>query len=152
MDENVNNFVKNERSLKLRIRFDYRGEKAGRLFGGKSPDKIAEETREQKAALMRNVPKKGIYIEDIDMGTEVYTIYDEDTGKETAFAPLELTVTADTIEDIIRFIMCQEFRKIEFIEPEEIVFSNKDLERILYKMNEELNNFSAYLEKRMTER
>jgi len=142
----------NRENLRLRIRFDYKGEKSGRLFGGKSPDKLAEETREQKAALLRNVPMKGIFIEDIDMGTEVYVVYDEETGKEAAYAPLELTVVADTIEDVVRFVMCQEFRKVEMLEPKQLILSNKDIERILYKMNEELNNFSEALEKRLNNR
>ena len=45
--------------IRLSVRFDYRGEKTGKfLFGGKNTDKLAEETREKKAALLRNVPNK----------------------------------------------------------------------------------------------
>jgi len=140
-------------NIKLRIRFDYKAERAARLlFGGKSPDKLAEEIREQKAALLRNVPIKGIVIEDIDMGIEVYKVYDEETGREAAYAPLELVVTADTIEDVVRFVMCQEFRKIEMLEPKQLVLNKKDIERILYKMNEELHHFSEVLEKKLNSR
>ena len=139
-------------TLNVRVRFDYRGEKAGKLFGGKNIEKAAEEIREQKAALLRNVPIKGIHINEIEMGTEVYTVYDESTGKESAYAPLEMTLTADSIEDVIRFIMREEFRKIEIIEPPQILFTNKDIERILFKMNEEFNNVLEALEKKLNSR
>ncbi|HBT20499.1 MAG TPA: hypothetical protein DEA47_03920 [Peptococcaceae bacterium] len=142
-----------ESNIKLRVRFDYKAERTGRLlFGGKSPDRLAEEIREQKAALLRNVPIKGINIEDIDMGIEIYKVYDEETGREAAYAPLELIISADTIEDVVRFVMCQEFRKVEILEPKQLVLNKKDIERILYKMNEELHHFSEVLEKKINSR
>ena len=140
-------------NIRLRIRFDYKAERVAKLlFGGKSPDKLAEEIREQKAALLRNVPIKGIVIEDIDTGIEVYKVYDENTGREVAYAPLELVITADTIEDVVHFVMCQEFRKIEMLEPKQLVLNKKDIERILYKMNEELHHFSEVLERKLNSR
>jgi hypothetical protein len=137
------------KSLKVRLRFDYRGEKNGGLFGRKTSEKVAEEMREHIAALLRNVPRRGISIEEINADLEIYTIYDEESGKEAAFAPLEILVNADRIEDIMGFIVRPEFRRIEVIHPEEIVLSNKGLERLLYKVNEELNEFTRALEKKL---
>lgn len=138
--------------LKVQIRFDYRGEKTGRLFGGKSTERIAQEARDHKAALLRNVPMRGILIEEIDTSLDVYTVFDEETGKEVAFAPLEMIIGADSIEDIMGFIMRPEFRRINIIHPVETALSNKDLERILYKVNEELANFTQALEKKLNSR
>jgi len=140
------------KALKVRLRFDYRGEKTGGLFGRKSSERVAVEMREHVAALLRNVPRRGITIEEINADLEVYTIYDEETGKEAAFAPLEILVNADKIEDIITFIMRPEFRRIEVIHPEEIKLSNLGLERLLYKVNEELGEFTRALEKKLNSR
>lgn len=137
------------KSLKVRLRFDYRGEKSGGLFGRKTSEKVAEDLREHITALMRNVPRRGITIEEIDTNIEVYTIFDEETGRQAAYAPLEILVSADRIEDIIGLIMRPEFRRIEVMHPEETYLTNKDLERLLYKINEELNNFTQALEKKL---
>ena len=147
-----NNDRKTAKSLKVRLRFDYRGEKNGGLFGRKTSEKAAEERREKVAALLRNVPRRGISIEDINADMEIYTIYDDETGREAAFAPLEILIKADRIEDIIGFIMRPEFRRIEVVHPEEIVMSNKGLERLLYKVNEELGDYTRNLEKKLGSR
>lgn len=147
-----NNGKKTTKSLKVRLRFDYRGEKNGGLFGRKTSEKVAEEMREQVAALLRNVPKRGISIEDINADLEIYTIYDEEANREAAFAPLEILIKADRIEDIMGFIMRPEFRRIEVIHPEEIIMSNKSLERLLYKVNEELGDYTRNLEKKLNSR
>ena len=140
---------KTPKPLKMRLRFDYRGEKSGGLFGRKTSEKVAEELREHIAALLRNVPRRGITIEEIDTNIEIYTILDDVTGKEEAYAPLQILVNADTIEDIIGFVMRPEFRRIEVISPEELALSNKVLERLLYKVNEELGHFTQVLEKKL---
>lgn len=145
-------YTKKARSLKVRLRFDYRGEKNGGLFNRKPSDKVAEELREQVASLLRNVPRRGIYIEEIDTTLEIYSIIDEETGNETAFAPLEMVAYADTIEDIIGFIMRPEFRTIEVLHPEDVSLSNKSLERLLYKVSEELGKFTQAMEKKLNSR
>ena len=137
-------------ALRAKIRLDYQAEGKQRsfLFGGKNVERLAEETREQKVALLRNVPVQGVKIEDVDLTQEIYTVYDEDANSETAFAPVILTVTADTVEDVLKFVMRSEFRKIEIIEPEEAFFTKFDIERILFKINEELHTFKRHLEKK----
>ncbi|MGI6330198.1 MAG: hypothetical protein ACOX1Y_00130 [Zhaonellaceae bacterium] len=137
------------RPLHLKIRLDYKGEPQNRFFfGGKTGEKVAEEIREQKVALMRNVPFQGITINDIDMSVETYSIFDEVSGEEIAYAPVIVELMADDIEDIIRFIVKEEFRKIEIIEPQEIIMAKQDLERLIFKVNEEMRVFRASLEKK----
>lgn len=143
---------KPEMTLRMQIRFDYKGEKTGRLFGGKNTERMAEETRDHRVAMLRNVPLRGILIEDIDTSAETYTVFDDETGKEVAYAPLELVICADNIEDVLGFVMRPEFRRIRIIHPMEMVLSNKDLERMLYKVNEELHNFTQALEKKLNNR
>lgn len=143
-----------EMPLRLCVRFDYRGisKPKGFFFGSKNIDEAAEETREHKAALLRNVPVQGIHIEDIDLSNEVYTVFDENIGGPVAYAPIYVTIRAEFIEDVVRFIMCEEFRKVELIEPEQILLSKYDIERLLFKMNEELRLLQVYLERRANQR
>jgi len=134
----------------VKIRLDFKGTgKPGRfLFGGKTIDKAAEESREQQLAVFRNVPIQGIHIIDIDVSTEIYTVYDDITNSEIAYAPLILTVKADSLENIIRFIAREDFRKIEILDPASLTLSHSEIERILFKMYEEMKEFRAWLERK----
>lgn len=137
-------------AIKIRFRFDYPGiGKAGKIFGKKSIEQTAEETRQHKVALLRNVPNQGIRIEDIDMSSEVYTVYDDVSRKEIAYAPVFVTISADNIEDALKFSMKEEFRTVIVLEPEEVSLSKAEVERILYKASEELHEYKEYLLKRI---
>lgn len=105
--------------------------------------------REQKVALLRNVPMQGIHIEDIDMSGDIYTVYDDFTGSAVGYAPVVITVSCDTLDDAMRFVMKEEFRKVEVLEPEEITLNKIEIERLLFHVNEELKAYKAYLEKKM---
>ncbi|WP_334110267.1 hypothetical protein [Thermodesulfitimonas autotrophica] len=139
-----------EREIRARIRLDFRGvSRPGRLlFGGKTTEKAAEDAREQQAALFRNVPLQGIRIEDINMSWEVYTVADEVTGAEVAFAPLELTVVAEGMDDLVRLVFREEFRKIEILEPENVVLSRYEMERFFFRIGEELARYRVALERK----
>ncbi len=135
----------------MKVRFDYRGEgKQGRLFSRwKEGEEVAEEIREQRATLLRNIPIQGVKIENINTNGEVYVVYDETSGREIAYAPVEFVLEADTIEDVIPFLLRDEFRKVEVLSPAQISLDKHQVERIIYKMNEELRTYRLYLEKRM---
>lgn len=133
-------------SIKVRLRFDYIGKgKSGKLFGGKNIEHLAEENRQHKISLIRNVPIQGIRIEDIDMSQEIYSVYDDIAAKTIAYAPAIITFYADSLEDAIRFSMKDEFRTVEILEPEEIVLSRYDMDRLLFKINEELTEYKDYM-------
>jgi len=134
----------------VKIRLDFKGTgKPGRfLFGGKNVDKAAEESREQQLAVFRNVPMQGIQIIDIDVSTEVYTVYDDIANNEVAYAPLVLTIKADSLENIIRFITREDFRKIEVLDPASITLSHNDIERLLFRFYEEMKEFRYWLERK----
>lgn len=135
--------------IRMKVRFDFAGKtKSGkRFFGSKSSEETAEEMRQQQITLIRNVPVQGIHIEDIEMNQEIYTIYDEVTSKAVAYAPVSIAFTADSLEDAVRFTMKEEFRTVEIIEPEELVLSRIDMERLLLKISDELLNYKSYLER-----
>ncbi|MGO0122730.1 hypothetical protein [Desulfothermobacter acidiphilus] len=139
------------KGLKVRVRLDFRGTgRSGRLFfGGKNSEKMAEEAREQQAAYFRNVPFQGIKVAHIDMSQEVYTVFDESQGGEIAYAPLEITVDADGVEDLVRLVFREEFRKIEILSPDEVVLSKYELERIFYRIGEEVLRYRQKLERRL---
>jgi hypothetical protein len=131
--------------IKLKMRFDYQGKtKSGKLFRSKNIGQVAEETRQHQVSMMRNVPIQGIRIEDIDMSQEVYTIIDDINGKMIAYAPVLITFWADSIENIIKFVIKEEFRTIEIIEPEELSLSKGDLEKILFKVSQDLSEYRQY--------
>lgn len=134
----------------VKVRLDFKGTgKPGRfLFGGKATDKAAEEAREQQVAIFRNVPLQGIHIIDIDVSTEVYTVYDEITNSDTAYAPLVLTIKADGLENVIRFITREDFRKIEILDPASISLGHNDIERLLFRVHEEMKEFRSRLERK----
>lgn len=137
-------------SIKLRVRFDYRGtaKPKGLFFGGKNVEQVAEEVREHKAALLRNVPFQGIHIEEIDTSSQPYLVVEEPGGAPTAYAPVLVTFRAEVIEDIIRFIMREELRKVEVIEPELIELSKQDIERFLFRVSEEMRYYRTSYERR----
>lgn len=143
-----------EKRMRVRARFDYRGEgKQGRVFmRGKEGEQVAEETREQKAILMRNLPIQGVRIEEINTDSEIYTVRDEVSSREVAYAPIEFVLDTDSIEDLIPFLLREEFRKIDVIAPGELVLSKHDIERIIYRITEEMRNYQLYLERRLTSR
>jgi len=128
--------------IRFKVRFDFKGEhRPGRfLFGGKSIEQVAEETREEQLALLKNIPIQGISFIDYDISQEPYIIYDEESGEKVAYAPCEITLSADSVEDMVRFAMREEFRKLEILEPPQMLLTSNDLERILFKMNEEFKN------------
>lgn len=137
--------------LKLKVRFDYRGTaKRGRVLkSGVNELQAAEAIREQKANYLRNVPIQGIHIEDIDMSFEVYNVFDDIADEKAGFAPLTIMVTAESIEDAIRFVMKEEFRKVEVIEPAELHLSRLDIERLLFSVNDEIKTYRNYLQRKI---
>jgi hypothetical protein len=137
-----------ETSLRVRIRLDFKSEVKTKFFGNKNPIKAAEDVREQQVALIRNVPFQGVKVEDIDLGMEIYVVFDDTTGEDVAYAPVFITLEADSFEDIVRFIMKDEFRKIEILEPQEVYLTKQEAERLLYKMNTELRSYRNAIDKK----
>lgn len=126
-------------SVKARIRLDFKAEDGGRKFFWKRPNlqEIAKTLRSKQVSLLRNLPFQGLSVEELDEEKDVYLIPDVVNHKEIAYAPLELTVDADSIEDLMQFTLREEFRKIKILEPNEISLSNGEVERLLFKVNEE---------------
>ncbi len=132
--------------IKLKMRFDYDGKaKSGKLFRSKSIEQIAEETRQHQVSMIRNVPLQGVRIDDIDMSHEVYVIIDDISGKKTAYAPVVITLWADNMNDVIKFVIKEEFRTIEIIEPDELKLSRGDLEKLFFKVGQDLSDYRKYL-------
>ncbi|NLM52598.1 MAG: hypothetical protein GX197_07235 [Firmicutes bacterium] len=127
--------------IRAKIRFDYKGKSrpARFFFGGKNSEEVADELREQQAALWRNVPLQGIMIEKIDLG-EIYFVYDEETDDEVAFAPLELEVIADSLWFLVRFAVREEFRRVKIIEPPELTLSLQEMEQIFFEVHNQTNS------------
>lgn len=133
-----------------KIRLDFKGVgKPGKLFfGGRNTEKVAEDIREQQVAVFRNVPMQGITIEDIDMSIDVYSVIDDLDGTEVAYAPLVLVISADALQDVLRFVVREEFRKIEILEPSRMQLTKHDMERLFFRMAEEMREYSLYLERK----
>ncbi|MDS1030666.1 hypothetical protein RDV78_09335 [Bacillota bacterium LX-D] len=148
MKVRVNDQIVNK-DLQVKLRLDYKGEAHNKFFlKGKSSERAADEVREQRAALLRNVPFQGITINNLDINSEIYTVQDDADGTEIAYAPINLDLSASSIEDLICFIVRDEFRKVEVLEQNEIVLTGQDLERLLFKINFEIRRFRDSLEKK----
>jgi len=126
---------KTSTKIRARIRFDYRGKArpARFFFGGKDSESAAAELREQQAALWRNVPVQGVFVENIEVG-EIYSVYDEEADDEVAYAPLELEVTADSLGALVRFAVKEEFRRLMILEPDDLNLSIREMEHIFFEV------------------
>lgn len=126
-------------SVRAKIRLDFKAEAGGRRFFWQRHNlpEVAKRVRSRQVSLLSNLPFQGVNVEDFNADREVYVLSDEENRKETAYAPLELVVEADSIEDLMEFTLREEFRKIKILEPEHISLSNGDLERLIFKVNEE---------------
>ena len=138
--------------VRIRIRLDYRGEsKSGRFFfGGKSKEQMAEKMREQQVALLRNVPLQGVLIEDVDLSLDVYAVA-EGGGRrahEIAYAPIILTLRIENLDDLLPLLIRPEFRKIEFLSPENISLHRLDMERLLFRLSQSFQQEMKVLEQK----
>lgn len=140
--------------ITLKIRLDYRGDGRGgrRFFGGKNINESAEEIREEKVSFFKNVPIQGVAVNDIDATAEVYTVTDEGSREQVAYAPIILTVAAENIENILQLIMQEEFRKVEVVEPQTLTLGRGDMERLLFRISEELRRYHRSLERKWANR
>lgn len=138
-ETSVANDTEQLEKIKVKIRFDYRGtpRPARFFFGGKGTKEVAEERREQQATMWRNVPLQGIQVEDI-VYLDLYTVYESLDEAEITYAPIELLISLDSLEDCLQFISRNEFRRLQVIEPARVTLSSRELERILYKFSETL--------------
>ncbi|MFZ5592254.1 MAG: hypothetical protein ACOY81_10665 [Bacillota bacterium] len=135
--------------IRARIRLDFKGTaKSRRIFGGKSIEKAAEEAREYNAAMFRNIPIQGLTINDIDLGMEVYTVFDDVSNAECAYAPVVLDVSADSVEELLKLVTREDFRKIEILSPPTMTVSRYELERLFFRLSEEMRNYRNYLERK----
>lgn len=138
------------RAVRAKIRLDFKGlAKPGKLFfKGKSIERVAEEIREQNVAAFRNIPLQGINILDIDIGSEVYVVYDDLTNTETAYAPVVIDVSADSLEDMVKLVAREDFRKIEVVSPGPMALTRVETERMLFRIAEELKQYRNILERK----
>jgi len=108
--------------------------------------------REQQVGMLRNVPIQGITIDEVDMSGDVYTVFDEILNAQVAYAPVILSITSDSLEDIIKLIAREEFRKIEILEPDNMVLTKTDIERALFRISEEFRSYRLFLERKFSAR
>jgi len=136
--------------IQAKMRFDYTGRtKSGKLFGNKNIEQLADNHRQQKVAKMRNVPMQGIRIDDIDMSQDIYTLVDDITGDRVAYAPVVITFVADNIDELVRFAVMEEFRTIEIIEPSEMLLVKGEIEKLLFRVSEELSGYREHLQRQI---
>lgn len=125
--------------IRVRVRLDFKGAgKSGRfLFGGKSKEEMAEQTREQEVALLRNIPLQGVVIEDFDLSLDIYSVneFEGRKNKETAYAPVILTLRLENLDDLLPLVVKPEFRMIEFLSPENLNIYRLDAERLLFRVH-----------------
>jgi hypothetical protein len=127
--------------VKAKIRFDFKAETGKRRFFWQRRDlnQAAREIRAQKVSLLKSLPFQGLSMAEFDLGHEVYLVQN-DEAKAIAYAPVEMLVEADSIEDLMQLTLRTEFRKIKVLEPEKLLLSTNEMERFLFKVNEEFRS------------
>ncbi|MHB1652274.1 MAG: hypothetical protein ACYCVD_07315 [Desulfitobacteriaceae bacterium] len=139
--------------IRVQIRLDFRGEtRSGRFFfGSKSKEEMAELYREQQVALLRNVPLQGIMIEDVDLSQDIYTISEVQGRKnqEIAYAPVILKLRLENLDDLLPLLLRPEFRKIEFLSPDQVNLHRLDLERLLFRLSQAYQQALTTLEQKL---
>lgn len=139
--------------IRVRVRLDFKGarKKARFLFGGKSTEEMAEQTREQGVALLRNIPLQGIVIEEFDLSLDIYMVneFDGRRNQETAYAPVILTLRLDNMDDLLPLVLKSEFRKIEFLSPEYLNIYRLDAERLLFRVHQLMQEEVKKLERKL---
>lgn len=123
--------------IQVKVRFDYRGtpRPARFFFGGRGTREVAEDLRDQQATLWRNVPLQGVQVDDVKF-LDLYSIYEKSDEAEIIYAPLEILVAVDSLEDCLRFVSLAEFRRLQVIEPPALSLNGREVERLLYRCNE----------------
>ncbi len=126
-------------TVKAKIRFDYKAEPKGRRFLWQHHDlqETARELRTQRASLLKNLPFQGLHVTELDLEQDVYLVADAQSQREVAYAPVEMTVEAESLEDLMQLTLCEEFRKIKVVEPSELRLSTVDVERLLFRVTSE---------------
>ncbi len=126
-----------DKIIHFKVRFDFKGKSkpARFFFGRKNTEEMAHLAREQQVALWKNVPLQGIDILKIST-EETYLVMDEDEGEEVAYAPLVMEIKAITLEDLVIFVVREEFRRLEIIEPEDLKLTRQGLERLFFKFHQ----------------
>ena len=66
--------------------------------------------------------------------------YESVDETEIAYAPLELLISLDSLEDSLQFISRNEFKRLQVIKPDQVSLTSRELERILYKFSETLQH------------
>ena len=124
-------------AIHFKVRFDFKGKEkpAKFFFGGKNGEDVARYNRDQQLALWKNVPVQGIHILKIQED-EVYSVFEEAQDEEYAYAPLVMEVKVDSLEDLVRFVVREEFRRIEILEPKSVKLNSQALERLLFKFHQ----------------
>ncbi|MGD9156099.1 MAG: hypothetical protein PVG90_11455 [Bacillota bacterium] len=127
--------------VKAKIRFDFKADTGKRRFFWQRRDlsKAAQEIREQNVSLLKSLPFQGLSMAEFDLEHDVYLVQEND-AKAVAYAPVEMVVEADSVEDLMQLTLRTEFRKIKVLEPDKLLLSPNEMERFLFKVNEEFRN------------
>lgn len=139
-------------AIRARLRLDYGVEGRRGWFGNRHPQREVEEIREEKMALLRNLPLQGLEIEEVDGSAETYTVTNEVTGRQVVYAPVMLNVRAERLEDLLHLAMLEEVRKIEIAEPEEITLRMEEMQHLLFRAAQESRAALRALERKLSSR
>lgn len=132
--------------LHFRVRFEYRAAaRPFRLFAKRRDLKQEAATiRRRKVNILQQVPVKGIDILEIDPNHTIYL--KEEEGRKVAYAPVEIFFEAESLEDAIPFLMSKDFSNVELMYPDHVALSPREFERVIEKVNNELEDYCACLE------
>lgn len=125
--------------VKCRLRFDVQGAVQSPKLFFKSTDSqaLAKENRLKEVNILKNMPPQGIVYEKISSDGEIYIL--EEDNIQMAYAPIEVILKADFLEDLLPLILKDSFRRVEIIEPSDLSLDKYQGERLLLRMVKEYN-------------
>lgn len=133
------NSTETSTKIKCKLRFDVVASThtPKLFFGSNDSTALAKQNRLKEINIIKNLPMQGIMYERIFADGEIYTL--EEENDKLAYAPIEVTLYADFLEDLVPLILRDSFRRIEIIEPMELSLDKFQGERLLVRMVKEFN-------------
>ena len=133
------NSTENNPRIKCTLRFDVVASThtPKLFFGSNDSTALAKQNRLKEVNLIKNLPMQGITYERIYADGEIYTL--EEENDKLAYAPIEVTLYADVLEDLLPLIFRDSFRRIEILEPKELSLDKFQGERLLVRIVKEFN-------------
>ncbi|MDA8337467.1 MAG: hypothetical protein M0Z41_21185 [Peptococcaceae bacterium] len=146
MSGQTQNMTDKIEKIRVRLRLDIKENKRKTRLSRSSVEKRVGYRRDEQVISLQYNAFQGVEIEDIDSSGDVYLVDDQQTKTETAYAPLTIVMKITSLHDALPFIIRDDFRKIEVLEPADYWVNGREIETLFFRMSEEFVKHRQYME------